>query len=236
MKTQTKIIMSALVGLALVGAAPTASAQNDPREQIIPSIELQDAPVRDALRILFKNVGVSYSIAPDVQGTVTASLKNVPFETALRNLLSQVDATYRLEGPIYTIIKKEIDTGGGSTPQTTESLPTTGTQKNFYRIKINSADPQFIYLLLKGEMGFGSGPEISTLQGGGSSGGGQGGFGGGGFGGGGGQSGGGFGGQGGGGGFGGSGGGGGFGGSGGGGGFGGGGGSRGGGGGGRGTG
>ncbi len=186
MNTQTKRIMSALVGLALVGAAPIASAQNDPKDQIIPSIELQDAPIRDALRILFKNVGVSYSIAPDVQGTVTASLKNVAFETALRNLLGQVDATYRLEGAIYTIVKKEIDTGAGTTPNA-EPLPTTTDQKNFYRIKINRADPQYIYLLLRGEMGFGSGPEISTLQGGG-------GFGGGGFGGGqGGQGGGGFG-------------------------------------------
>jgi len=191
MNKKSKILVSAMLGLALFGATPLASAQNDPRDQIIQSLELQDAPIRDALRILFKNVGVSYTIASDVQGTVTASLKSVPFETALRNLLGQVDATYRVEASIFNIVRKETQTDvGGGNQLPNETLPTTD-QKRFYRIKIQHADPQYVYMLLRGEMGFNSGPEISTLSGGGF-GGGQGGFGGGGFGGGG-QGGGGFG-------------------------------------------
>ena len=56
-------------------------AQEDPTQHIIPSMDLQQADVRDALRALFRNVNVNYSIAPEVQGTVTVSLKNVLFET-----------------------------------------------------------------------------------------------------------------------------------------------------------
>lgn len=185
MNKKSKILVSAMLGLALFGATPLASAQNDPRDQIIQSLELQDAPIRDALRILFKNVGVSYTIASDVQGTVTASLKSVPFETALRNLLGQVDATYRVEASIFNIVRKETQTDvGGGNQLPNETLPTTD-QKRFYRIKIQRADPQYVYMLLRGEMGFNSGPEISTLSGGGFGGQGGGGFGGGGFGGGG---------------------------------------------------
>lgn len=190
MNNKVKLLIGTVIGLTLLGAAPMASAQNDPRDQNIASIELMDAPVRDALKTLFKMVNVSYTIAADVQGTVTVSLKNVPFETALRNILGQVDATYRVEGGVFNIIKKELDTTT-TNPQTPDQITPTD-QKRLYRIKIQHADPQYVYELLKGNLGFGTGPEISTLQGGvrgqgggGFGQGGGGGFGGGGFGGGG---------------------------------------------------
>jgi hypothetical protein len=181
-----KSLLIASLGMLLLGVAAPVMAQNDPRDQNIPSIELQEADIRDALKILFKNVGVSYTVANDVQGTVTVSLRDKPFETVLQALLRQVDATYRVEGGIYNIIKKElavVPEGGGGT----ENLPNPADQKRLFRLKINRADPQMIYLLLRGEAGFGGGPEISTLVSGGGQGGGfgGGGFGGGGFGGGG---------------------------------------------------
>lgn len=201
MLNKIKVLMVVMAGFALVAAAPIAHAQNDQGNTLVPSIDVQDAPVRDVVRAIFKSVGVTnYTIAPDVQGTVTISMKNMPLDTVLRNILNQVDATWRMEAGAYVIIKKEqnVDTGGGATIPT-DQIPTTD-QRRLYRIKIQRADPQYVYMLLRGEMGFGSGPEISALSGGlgggggfggggqgggGFGGGGQGGFGGGGFGGGG---------------------------------------------------
>jgi hypothetical protein len=169
------------------------SFAQDPSNQIIPSLELDSADVREALRALFKNVGVSYSIAPEVQGTVTVSLRNVTFEAALQNILKQVNATYRVEGGIYQIVlKEEVGGGTGVTPDTGPPPKTTVVR----RLKIRSADPQMIITLLSGSQSTSVAPEQSTifntnsgggggLGGGGGFGGGGGGFGGGGFGGGG---------------------------------------------------
>jgi hypothetical protein len=185
MLNKIKVLMVVMAGFALVAASPIAHAQNDQGNTLVPSIDVQDAPVRDVVRAIFKSVGVTnYTIAPDVQGTVTISMKNMPLDTVLRNILNQVDATWRMEAGAYVIIKKEqnVDTGGGASIPT-DQIPTTD-QRRLYRIKIQRADPQYVYMLLRGEMGFGSGPEVSALSGG-RFGGGQGGFGGGGFGGGG---------------------------------------------------
>lgn len=186
MKRSLKFVLGAALGLALFGATPTkAYAQNDVSQKIIPTLEYQAADVREALRALFRIVGVSYSIAPEVQGPITVSLKNVTFETALQNVLRQVDATYRVEGGVYQIIKREEPPA----PGTGAESPTITQQNNtvIRRIKIRSADPMFIALLIgsdKGSQDFGLYPERSTIINGGRSGGG-GGFGGGGFGGGG---------------------------------------------------
>lgn len=177
-KNFTKWMAAALIGATLVGAPISAYAQVDPGTKIIPSLELNDADIRDALRLIFKQVGVPYTINPDVQGTVTASLTNVPFETALRSLLDQVGATYRVEGGIYSIILRPKDTGGerptdGETTQPTksESLP--------QRIQIRHADPLMIIRLINAEWDPYMEPEMSSFPRGGAGGGNGGGFGGG---------------------------------------------------------
>lgn len=181
MISKIKVLIGVLAGFALVASSPIAHAQNDMGNTNVPSVDFQDAPVRDVIRALFKSVGLTnYTIAQDVQGTVTISMKNMPLDTVLRNILNQVDATWRVEAGAYNIIKKEqnVDTGGGA-GLPTDQIPTTD-QRRLYRIKIQHADPQYVYMLLRGEMGFGNGPEISALSGGGFGGGGSGGFGGGG--------------------------------------------------------
>jgi len=172
-----KSLMVAAMGIALVAAAPMSFAQNDPRDRIIGSLDLADADVRDALRILFKNVGsdISYTVAGDVQGTVTVNLKDKTFETVLNAILSQVGATYRIDGGIYNIIRKPEDTpppqgntGGGE-------IPTTGSDTRLYKLKIKHADPQFVYRLLTGSLGWNDTPELTNQISGGGGGGGFGG-------------------------------------------------------------
>lgn len=171
------IAMTALSGLML--AAPMkVLAQDDVRNHVVSSLEFESADIRDALKILFREVGVSYTIAEDVQGSVTVSLKNVPFETALRNLLNQVDSTWREEGGVYNIVKREApgNTLGGGTTDT----PTVRQENRPRRIYIQSADPQLIITLLAGNTTNTSmQPETSVLTGGGGSGGMGGGMGGG---------------------------------------------------------
>jgi type II secretory pathway component GspD/PulD (secretin) len=139
-----------------------AAAQEDISQKQIPSLELDQADVREALRALFKNVNVSYSIAPEVQGSVTVSLKNVSFDLALQNVLRQVDATYRVEGGVYEIVKRAETIAPTSGPEPVGPVKTTIVR----RIKIRSADPQFIAAMLgvkAGNQSYTIAPEMSTI-------------------------------------------------------------------------
>ena len=179
MGRKLKLAMAAVLGLTMLTALPAISvAQTDPADQMISSLDLDAVDVREALRALFKNVGVSYSIAPEVQGTVTVNLKNVRFDTALQNILKQVDATYRVEGGVYQIIKREEPA-----PINNQNPEPGGATANKVRRKVyvRRADPMFIANLIgqdKGNSSFTLSPEMSTVIKT-PSGGGQGGFGGG---------------------------------------------------------
>ena len=94
------------IGLVAKVRAQPQPTQSDASQQIIPSIEFQNTDIRHCLQSLFKIVNISYSIQPEVQGTVTVSLKNVTFETALQNVLRQVDSTYRVSSGVYEIIRR----------------------------------------------------------------------------------------------------------------------------------
>ncbi|MEX2243803.1 MAG: hypothetical protein WD716_08165, partial [Fimbriimonadaceae bacterium] len=174
-----KKAFTAVLGLVVVGSmltAPIVGTAHGQDQKIIPSLDLDQADIRDALLIIFKHAGYSYSVENGVQGTVTVHLVNQPFESVLRNVLNQVGATYRIEGGIYNIMPRPtpepptpVDPGTGS-----------GSSDVIRKIRIRHADPSLIVLILSGQADIGTQPESSTLQfgGGGMSGGG--GFGGGG--------------------------------------------------------
>jgi type II secretory pathway component GspD/PulD (secretin) len=185
MKKSTRNLIAALLGLCLCFAMPVASIaqpQQNPSQTVVPSLELESADVRDALRILFKNLGVSYTVAAEVQGNVTVHLQNVPFETALNAILKQVDASYRVEAGVFNIIKEQSDTAPIATADVAQGIENIGQKKRLVRIKIMHADPALILELLQGRASIGGSPEISAKNGGagGGGGGGGGGFGGGG--------------------------------------------------------
>src|ERR1051325_6347813 len=74
------------VGLA-VGFAPVVSRAQAPAgtQQLPPvTLDLRDAPVRQALEQLFKNAKVQYVIDPAVQGYISSlNIKDQPFRNAL---------------------------------------------------------------------------------------------------------------------------------------------------------
>jgi hypothetical protein len=168
--------VSAVLGLVVLGSlsvAPVSGIAQNQDEKIIESLDLDQADVRDALKIIFKHVGYSYSVDPAVQGTIVIHIEKKPFETVLRNVLNQVEATYRIEGGIYNIVPRPtpvenpdpIDTGSTTQAQTIRRIP------------IRHADPSLVIRILAGQADIGDQPETSALQ----FGGGQGGFGGGGM-------------------------------------------------------
>lgn len=154
--------IAVVLALGLLGGAVSAVAQTDPRGQIVTSVNFQNAPIREALRILLKDA--NYTISNLVEGKVTASLSNVPLETALRNLLSQIDATYSVDSHYtFKIVPAPKEDLGmeGLPPKVLGPEP----QKHLIRrIRIRHADPQYIYLLLLGRATFTTPPEISVLQ------------------------------------------------------------------------
>jgi hypothetical protein len=159
-------IIAALTVLNLAAVPLRAHAQANPgsgdvSNTVVSSLNLQDVDVRDAVRALFKNVNASYVVSADVQGTVTVDLKNVKFEVALRNILDQVKATFRIEASVYNIIKRDepvrdpgviVDPG----PTLPKNTPV--------RIFLNHADPALIVRLLAGQ-GTNTNllPEMSTI-------------------------------------------------------------------------
>lgn len=159
--------MALAAALAVVPNSLIAQDQGDVRNKNIASVQFEQADIRDALKVLFREVGSNYSVDPEVQGTVTANLTNVPFETALRNLLQQVRATYRLEGGIFVIIPRPENNNPVTNP-TIPTAPTTQTNP-IRKIYLRSADPALIAKILGGSSDVGDWPENTSLpqQGGG---------------------------------------------------------------------
>ena len=174
-----------LTGMTLAAAfAPAQQDGTDLLNKKISVLNYQRTDVREALNALFAQVGANFSISQEVQGQVEGRLADATFEQGLLFILRQVGATYRLEAGIFQIIPREIQDPVGGTPPP-DTGPTT-TRKIVRRIKLRSADPQLIALLLGSNLGqqsFIISPELSQLsklpQGGQGGQGGGGGFGGG---------------------------------------------------------
>jgi hypothetical protein len=160
------------------------------------SLNLENADIRYALKLLFQSVGVNYVLDQNVQGTVTVSLTDVSFRTALESILrgtaSQTPLTYRAEGGVYQIAPKvelpptDTTVDAGEEPARPSTRPV--------KIQVNYADAIDLALAFGGgvlesrfaQMGMGGmGGGFGGGMGGGGMGGMGGGMGGGGFGGGG---------------------------------------------------
>ena len=70
------------------------------------TLQVKRMPVVDALNLLFRQVGGSFTVDGGVQGKVTATLSNVAFEVALQAITRQIDATYRVEGGVWEIVQR----------------------------------------------------------------------------------------------------------------------------------
>ncbi|GMV36384.1 MAG: hypothetical protein AMXMBFR61_08920 [Fimbriimonadales bacterium] len=176
MKRSWFLSIVALMALWVCMAVVPAQAQG---EEKMVTIELNQADIRFALKALFDPTGYNYSIDPAIQGTVTVRLKDVPFSVALRNILSQVKASYRVVGGVYEIVLREESIAPPPDLGTSETPEVATETERVIRIPVYHADPNFILGVISGRAP--EIPEITTLSGmgGGGYGGGYGGYGGG---------------------------------------------------------
>jgi type II secretory pathway component GspD/PulD (secretin) len=91
-----------IIGVTLFHPSPSlASPTQAPQSQLGVRADID---VREALRSLFRSVGTSYSIASDIQGTVTPLPGSRTFDERLTAILKQVNATYKFEGGVYEVV------------------------------------------------------------------------------------------------------------------------------------
>jgi hypothetical protein len=137
-------------------AAFSQSADKDMTEKRV-NFELKDAPVRAAIDTLFKWApnNVSYAIDQAVTGTISASLKDLTFDQALKTITRQAGLTYTKEngGTVYLIkVKKTIPDVVDPNPQVTSPEPETVTEsdRKVEKIALNYADAQDIAVIFGG--------------------------------------------------------------------------------------
>ncbi len=71
------------------------------------SIDFQDANIRSVFRLLSEVSGKNIVSAEDIKGTVTITLKNVPWDQALDTILSLNSLTKKESGDVISIITQE---------------------------------------------------------------------------------------------------------------------------------
>lgn len=69
------------------------------------TLDFKDTDVREVFRALSLQAGVSILVDPDVQGTVTLRLQDVPWEDGFRQILSSYGWTYEVYDNVYRVRK-----------------------------------------------------------------------------------------------------------------------------------
>ncbi len=105
------------------------------------TLNVDNAPIKAVLRLLFRRANQSYVFGPRVSGNVTASLHSVPFDTALNQLLSanSVRLTKTLVNGVY-VIKGQPQPARRSAPKATPRQPVTPQ----YRRRPQYRRPQYV--------------------------------------------------------------------------------------------
>jgi len=85
----------------VIRQSPQAGFQIAPGEPI--SLDLKDADIKDVFRTISQLTGLNIVIDPEVRGTVTVQLENVPWDQALDLILKQNSLGYVLENNIMRI-------------------------------------------------------------------------------------------------------------------------------------
>jgi hypothetical protein len=95
--------------LLLCAAAPARSASAASAPNATVTLDLKQTPLHQAIALLFDQLKLQYTVAPDVYNPpITMKVQDMPFSAALRALLRlastrDVPITYRKEGDLYQI-------------------------------------------------------------------------------------------------------------------------------------
>jgi len=126
-----KIIVVGLAAVMMTGILCVVALAADNPGNV--NMDLQDVDVRTAIQSLFRGTGINFTIDQDVQGTIpTVSFKDVSFDAALKSLCRTASLTYRQDGGIYLIQKKQpapVDTTPTAPVDTTVDVQATTTEE-----------------------------------------------------------------------------------------------------------
>jgi hypothetical protein len=149
---KTKLILAAIAVLMAAQASPLLAQQGgDPTQRRV-TVKYDQADVRFVLKQLFDSVGVSYTLDPNVQGTVTVSLTDVPFTVALDNILRPLNLTYRVENGVYFVTVRQPEETPLA-PNIDTTTPDEGVRLNLpEKVQLNYASPTLIAALLGGTL------------------------------------------------------------------------------------
>ena len=118
----------ALAVLAVGMLAPSRAAYAQEEERLI-TLDLRDATIDDALKLIFRATPYSYVLSSGVTGRVTLTLNNITFTQALRAILDLQNLTYRREGNVYYITEKQPE---AAQPQVPVIQETPASQRKLY--------------------------------------------------------------------------------------------------------
>jgi len=96
----------------LVASDPTIRAPKTGDEQEYKgqpiSLHFQEADVLDVLQVIAEVSGLNLVVHPDVQGTVTVHLTNIPWDQALDIILKMNDLSVEIEGTILRVAQASV--------------------------------------------------------------------------------------------------------------------------------
>lgn len=138
------------IGAPILAAGTSQTATNV-------NLELKDTDVRSALEALFRNTGKNYAIDAKVQGTISAlSIKDVPFDSALKSMAKSAGLVFRQDAGVY-IISLRPDTDQNANPgvspvaEVTPVDPTTAEPEvRVEKISLNNVSASEILAILQG--------------------------------------------------------------------------------------
>jgi type II secretory pathway component GspD/PulD (secretin) len=126
------------------GSQPSGGTTGSTDVSVKVSVDLRDAPVRDALEQLFRNAKVDFIIAPDVRGMVTMNLTDLPLDQVLKIICrsNTMPLTFSKEGKRYEIKvrKTNVEPRGVTEIRVPEAPDTTSAQ--FDVVQLRYLDPR----------------------------------------------------------------------------------------------
>lgn len=135
-KLRLRMLCSAVLAAALIlpiGVGVLAAEA----EQSNVNLDLKDTDVKSAIEALFRGTGKNYSIDSNVSGVVSAlSIKDVPFDTALRSLTKSAGLVYRQDGGVYLISAKPNAADVAAAPMPIADIPAVDATTDEPEIKI----------------------------------------------------------------------------------------------------
>jgi len=101
MNVRSYLAFAAVVALTAAWTAPAPAQSIEPPPTV--TLQLTDAPLHQALTLLFKDSGRQFQLERGATGSVNAVLNDVPWEVALRMVLEAQGLSYRIQDNVYIV-------------------------------------------------------------------------------------------------------------------------------------